>query len=479
MLHELTPIYSALKAYIEEENLRLHMPGHSGGLGCLAKDLKAVAALDLTEVPGLDDLHLPLQAIKSARSLLARAFGAGESFFSVNGATSGIHALFLALLSDDAEVIIPRNAHRSFYGGMVLSGARPVYLPVRPAPGLGVTLANHIDDISFLLEKNPEVKGVFICNPSYFGTSSDLDSIAALLTEKGKLFLVDEAHGGHFYFHPAYPRPALDSGADAVVNGLHKTLPVLNQGACLHLAKGFAEGERVATAWSLLTTTSPSYPILASIDLARQLMVEEGFSLLEQARFLARDYKKRISRIKGLHCFEEEELTALPGVAGVDPLKLWISIPGLIIDGIKVAEILRKRYQIQVELAAPGYILAMMSIFHLKEDWERLYRALHELAGIYQTDDPISLKEAIPPLPAMVLTPREACLAKKGILPLEECRGAVAGEIIAVYPPGIPCLVPGELIDDTMLDYLYYLKKTGQRIQGVRDPSLNYVKIIV
>lgn len=479
MQHKATPIYSALKSYMAENNLRLHMPGHSGGKGFKAEELRAVAAMDLSEVPGLDDLHLPLQAIKSARSLLADAFGAGQSLFLVNGATSGIHALFLSLLPGGTKVIVPRNAHRSFYGGMVLSGTSPVYLPCRLAPGLGVALANRSEDIFQILKQNPEVKGVFLTSPSYYGTSSELEKISLLLRENNKLLLVDEAHGGHFPFHPAYPRPALQSGADAVVNGLHKTLPVLNQGACLHLLAGFAEWEQVLAAWSLLTTTSPSYPILASIDLARQLMVKEGFSLLERACCLSQKYKSRINQIKGLHCFEEEELKALPGISGVDPLKVLISTQELIIDGLALAKLLRQNYQIQVELAAPGIILAMMSIFHEGDDWERLYRALEELAWDYRARAPVTLAEGeVPPLPYLILAPREAYMAAKKSLPLDECQGAIAGEIIAAYPPGIPCLLPGELIDDTMLDYLRYLKKSGLKLQGPQDPALNYVKII-
>lgn len=462
-----------------ENNLRLHMPGHSGGKGFREEELKAVGALDLSEVPGLDDLHLPLQAIKSARLLLADAFGAGQSLFLLNGATSGIHALFLSLLPAGTKVIIPRNAHRSFFGGMVLSGAWPVYLPCCLDPGTGIALAVSNEDLSRLLQQNSELEGAFLTSPSYYGTSCELDKISAVLKEKNKLLLVDEAHGGHFPFHPAYPRPALQSGADAVVNGLHKTLPVLNQGACLHLATDFGEWEQVFTAWSLLTTTSPSYPIMASIDLARQLMVEEGFSLLERAWHLSRNFKSRINQIKGLHCFEEEELKTLPGVSGVDPLKVLISTQELSIDGLAVAKLLRQKYRIQLELAAPGIILAMMSIFHEEDDWERLYRALEELAWDYRAKRPASLAEVeIPPPPGLILSPREAYQAAKKPLPLEECGGAIAGEVIAAYPPGIPCLLPGELIDETMLDYLRYLKKSGLRLQGTQDPDLNYVRII-
>jgi len=470
------PIYNAMQQYAAENNLRLHMPGHVGGRG-LPEQFRELARLDLTEVPGLDDLHAPVGAIARARELLAVAYGAGESFFLVNGASSGIHALFLSL-PEEAVVVVPRNAHHSFFGGMVLSGARPVYLPVQLHPELGTALAVTDRDLAEVLAAQPRVDAVFVTSPSYYGTTCRLAELADLTHHKGALFYVDEAHGGHFPFHPAFPCPALRSGADAAVNGLHKTLPVLNQGGCLHLKQPGSPGDPVGMAYSLLTTTSPSYPILASIDLARQLMMEQGCKLLEKAGSLAARYRDKINDISGLHCYTEEEMRMIPGVDGMDPLKLLISVRGLSIDGHATAVRLRKGYGVQVEAQDAGAILTMMSILHQEDEWEKLYQALRHMTAGFTGSKPKSSPVEIPPQARVVLTPRQAFYAGKIRVPLAQAVDRIAGEMVAAYPPGIPCLLPGEIITEKIYDYLCYLKNSPIRLQGPSQPGLETILVV-
>lgn len=450
------------------------MPGHIGGQG-LAEELQSIGSLDVTEVPGLDDLHLPRAAILEARQLLAGAYGAADSLFLVNGATSGIQALFLSL-NPAASVLTPRNGHRSFYGGLVLSGAWPVYFSPRIETDLGIALSVAPQEVSRHLKNQPQAEAVFITSPSYYGTTCDIKSIAQLTGESGKLLYVDEAQGGHFYFHPQYPPAALASGADAVVNGLHKNLPVLNQGAVLHGGPQAPWG-KIEAAFSLLTTTSPSYPILASLDLARELMVSGGESLLEQSLLLSRQYKSRINTIKGLKCLDEE-LLSFPGVTGVDPLKVLINVEGLKLDGFMLSRILRSEYNIQVELAEPKIVLAMMSLFHRAEDWEKLYRALRSAAQKYLAAAAPPAAVELPPWPTVILSPRQAFFASRRIVAFSQCQGQIAGEMVAVYPPGIPCLLPGEVISPPIFNYLQYIKGSKARMQGPKDPELNYITVI-
>ncbi|MGI5881129.1 MAG: aminotransferase class I/II-fold pyridoxal phosphate-dependent enzyme [Syntrophomonadaceae bacterium] len=470
------PIYEALCDYQSKSPLRLHMPGHAGGPGFELEGFRLIGSYDVTEVPGLDDLHLPEEAIEEARGLLARAYGAQESLFLVNGASSGIHALFLTFNPDDG-ILVPRNAHRSFFSGMVLSGVRPIYIPVEYKPELEVALGVTEKQVDSLLEENPQVKAVFVTSPSYFGTTAPVDAIARKVHQKGIQLLVDEAHGAHFAFHDAYPTPALHSGADAVVNGLHKTLPVLNQGAALHIAEGFHDFTRLRSAYSLLTTTSPSYPILASIDLARVFMVEKGESQLEMAYQLSRQYREKLNRLPGLHCYGDD-LTGFEEVTDYDPLKILVSFPGLAASGREIGWQLREQYAIQVEMVRENYILAMMSMFHEKADWERLYQALKHITAVYQgrREKTVIIEE--PVNPTVLLSPRDAFMAPKKQVPLKESRGCIAGESVAVYPPGIPALLPGELITDELLEYLYYIKKSRLKIQGPRESSLNSILII-
>ncbi|NLW91239.1 MAG: aminotransferase class I/II-fold pyridoxal phosphate-dependent enzyme [Syntrophomonadaceae bacterium] len=469
------PIYDAINEYLAENNLRLHMPGHIGGRS-MPSPFSEMASLDLTEVPGLDDFHAPDGAIARARELLAAAYGADESFFLVNGATSGIHALFLSL-PEEAVVVVPRNAHRSFFGAMVLSGAHPVYLTVQVHPEIGTGLAVTTDEMARVLILQPRVDAVFVTSPSYYGTTCEITRLAELAHQQGAPLYVDEAHGGHFPFHPDYPGPAIQAGADAVVNGLHKTLPVLNQGACLHLGGGLP-GEAAAQAISLITTTSPSYPILASIDLARQFMVVQGRGFLEKAAVLSQRYRNMINEINGLHCYTEEEMRFVPGVDRMDPLKLFISVRGLYIDGYGASRWLRQYYGVQLEAADATSILAMMSMLHQEAEWERFYRALVHLAKEFAGQPKYLDRGETPPAGRMVLTPRRAFYARKQRVPLSRVAGRIAGEMVAAYPPGIPCVFPGEIITEEIYEYLCYLKNSAVSIQGPSQPGLESLLVI-
>lgn len=472
-----TPIYTALIKYISENKLRLHMPGHAGISEAFPLTWANMASFDVTEIPGMDDLHLPTEVIDLAEQLLAQAFGAQESFFLVNGATSGIHALFLTLPSN-AQVLIPRHAHRSFFGGMVLSGANPVYLPAEVDEETGLSLSTSIETVESMLQINDKIAAVFLTSPTYYGTTSNISEIAAAAHHRGIPVYVDEAHGSHFCFHPGYPTPALQGGADAAVHGLHKTLPVFNQGGALHLGHNFNSSHQVKRAYSMLTTTSPSYPLLASMDLARHLMQQEGHEHLEEARQLAAEYREKIEQLPGLKCWGTR--FPIPGVTGLDPLKILVFTGELRITGFDVGRIMRQQYNIQVEIEGDHYILAMMSMFHQRSDWERFYRALQtiskEHAGCKENNR--NIMPVIPPAPVVIKSPREAFYSRNRHVPLAQARNMVSAEMVAAYPPGIPGLLPGEMITAEIWDYLNYIRQTGFRVQGPLDYRLDTIGVL-
>lgn len=490
---EFAPIYQSLKKRIEQSSLRLHMPGHAGTRGILPPDIDAWAYLDFTEIPGLDNLHMPTEAIAEAQQLMAKACGAEQSLFLVNGATSGIQALLMSS-AEREKVIIPRNSHLSFYGGLVLSGGMPVYAPCQIEPDLGIAIATNSEIINKLLAEHSDTEVVWVTSPTYFGTCSDLEAIYSSLSSQGKLLMVDEAHGSHFPFHPLFPTPALKQGAAAVVNGLHKTWPVLTQGACLHLGidffsncedngpsltdnKNLTRGLRLMAAYHLLTTSSPSYPIMASIDWARDFMAQRGYHLLEQQRLWSSHYRKLLSRIPGIKCYGDE-LILQSGVKAVDPLKVIIGTAGLSLTGYQLGSILRNEFQIQVEIEHPAMILAMFSILHSQDDWEYFYQALKNIALRYPANHENRIEIYQPSDWSVKLTPRQAFYAPKRKVKVAESRGLIAGEMVAPYPPGIPCILPGEKITDEIWDHLLYFQTNGISIQGPADASLKYIEVI-
>lgn len=449
------------------------MPGHIGGRGIHSDLISGLGTIDFTEIAGLDDFHFSTEAINKSSRLMAEAYGAHESLFLVNGASSGIHSIFMGLLREGDKVLIPRNAHRSFFAAMAISGSEPVYFPVHYDSYWGIPQGIPWESIEIMLEANPDLKAVFLCTPTYYGTCIDLQDISLLLDKHRVPLIIDEAHGSHFAFHPDYPQTALEQGASASINGLHKTLPVLNQGACLHLAKKCPNKDRVKMARSLLTTTSPSYPILASIDLARALMQTEGALLLEKALKYSREYKFKLNKIKGISVLDYSFKDIK-----VDPLKVVILLNNLDIDGLSFENILREKFKIQIEMAEQNLILAMFSCFHVRDEWERFYQSVNKICAQYYNPDKklVPLEKA--PQSEIILNPRQAFNSETVRIRLEEAVGKVSGEMVVSYPPGIPCLLPGEKISPQIYDYLCYLRSTGKHIQGPSDAELRYINII-
>ncbi|MGE5370349.1 MAG: aminotransferase class I/II-fold pyridoxal phosphate-dependent enzyme [Solirubrobacterales bacterium] len=473
-----TPLYDALLAYHSRMRVQLHMPGHHGGdaFGDAYSPLAGTGKIDMTEVAGLDDLHSATGVIGESMHLAARTWRAGESLFLVNGATSGIHTLLLAI--GENKILIPRNSHLSVLGGLVLSGGMPVSLPCIQDPELGIALAVDPEAVWEAVDAEPNLAAMLLVSPAYFGTVGDTSEIASILHARNIPLLVDEAHGAHFAFHPEAPEQALDAGADAVVHGLHKTLPVLTQAGMLHLSNNAERLDpvRVRAVHRLLTTTSPSYPLMASIDVGRALMEESGEELLDAAFSHSRRFKREMNERPGSRC-RVCEFGNVPGVVGVDPLKIVLDCRDIGFSGIDLAAALSDRFGIEVELAARDYLLAMFSPFSPQEDWERLGKALDRVIvepSHSKRQPPVQL----PPIPKQVVTPRRAFLGSAKTVMIEESVNRVSCEIVAAYPPGIPCLIPGEAITAEIVDYLKELRDRRTPVHGPADRTLRSIRVL-
>ncbi|MGI6332708.1 MAG: aminotransferase class I/II-fold pyridoxal phosphate-dependent enzyme [Zhaonellaceae bacterium] len=470
------PLVEGLKEHLAKNRYRFHMPGHKGGNN-LAPQIaellgeKAFKA-DFTEIEGLDDLHNPQGVIGVAQELAAQCFGAEETFFLVNGATSGIEAALLATCKPGDIVIAPRNVHRSFLSGLILSGARPVYIEVNySAQGLPLPLSS--DQLREKIKDHPETKAAFVVSPTYEGLCINYEELIPVVKEAGVKLIVDEAHGAHFYFSPKFPKPALTSGADVVIHGSHKTIGSLTQTGMLHLADS-RDRDGFQKALSMVQSTSPSYLLMASLDGARAHLALEGLELFNNLVELCTNARREINALSAFWCLSQEHLAGL----AYDPTKLVIgSATGL--TGFQLESVL-SAYYIDMEMAALGYVLALVGVGDGEETLKYLVGVLKSIAKSNDLKHNQKQNGLIPypPLPKALLSPREAYFSSTREVDLRDAEGQIAAEMIAPYPPGVPLICPGEVFTAEIVEYIKELYTKGVRWQGPADCTLQKVKII-
>jgi arginine decarboxylase len=486
---ERAPIIEALFAY--RDIVRLHMPGHRGGKGAdpLFASLLGQEALlsDVTGVPAMDELHEPHGCIREAQELAAGLFGAEQTYFVVNGTSGAIHTMVLSALNDGDYIVIPRNIHKSILSAIILAGAHPLFVQPVYDEYLGFALGVEKRTLIRFLNTNPDAqnaKAVLLVNPTYYGTTQNLTSICRAIHKRGKLLLVDEAHGPHFHFHRSLPEPALRSGADAVAQGAHKMIGALTQASMLHIQGPRIDRARAKAWFQCLTSTSASYLLLASLDAARRQMALHGPELIGRAIELADTLREEVNHISGLYCFGHE-ITGQPGVDALDPTKVTITVKELGITGYQAEIFLRDKMGIQVEMSDLNNVLVIMSFGNTAEDIRALLqglRALKRAAEIGQIPKKLkAVQETVPnlpPIPEMALTPRKAVQGKCTRVPLNESLGRVSAEVVTCYPPGIPILYPGEVISKETLDYLDMMKKLAFGISGPEDKTLTTLRVV-
>lgn len=478
-----TPLVEALERYQRGTPVRLHVPGHGGGRGLSPALREAdLPGWDVTELEGLDDLHRPRGAIDRAQQLAAALYGARETFFLVNGTTVGLQALIAACCGEDDQLVLPRNAHRSVLGGLVLSGARPVFIQPDVLPGFGVAAGYGGDKLGQVLESHNRVAAVLAVHPCYYGVVGDLAGVAGVCRRFDVPLLVDEAHGTHFRFHPRLPRDGLSLGADAVVQSVHKTGGALTQASWLHLGTGRVDREKLASMLRLLQTSSPSYLLLASLDMARQQLALEGEHSLRQLLGVMDQVAPQLKSIPGLKVLDESVLGG-GGARDYDPTRLVVSVQAWGLSGYEVSRRLVRDYGVYVEMADAGNVVAVLApgVTH-----REVYALVQALAGIDRETVPgrdtnrARAAELLPalPLPPQVITPRQAWNAPKRTVPLVRARGLVCGELIAVHPPGTAIIYPGEEITPGVIEYLKQVRRWDLICHGAADPSLDTIAVV-
>ena len=477
------PIAEAMRAYAADGARAYHTPGHKQGLGAhpLLKALVTEEGLreEVSLMEELDDLHEPTMCIKEAQEMAATLYGADQAYFMINGTTGAIHTMLMGALRPGDAVLVPRNVHRSMIGGIILAGAHPVFLQPEVDERLGIAMGLTEETVARAIAAHPEAKALACVYPTYYGVTFDLARIAALVHAHDMLLLVDEAHGPHLRFSEALPPQAIDCGADMAAQSTHKILGAMTQASMLLVNGVRVDRERVREAASLLQSTSPNQLLLASLDIARLQMAENGRETVGQAVRLAGRLRSAINAIDGLWSFGPE-YTCYPGATGLDATKITVQVTGLGLSGVEAESILRHRYKVQCELSDARNLLFILSYADKDEQADYLLRALQGLARDHRRGSEASgaVSTKLPAVPAQGMTPREAFFAPKGSVAFSEAEGHIAAEQVMFYPPGIPILCPGDVIDAASLRYIEAMQALGLKVVGPRDASLGRIQVV-
>ncbi len=477
-----TPLFTAMKNYIADGAMAFHTPGHKQGKG-IPDEMREIITdnglkMEVSLMEELDDIHGASGCIKEAQDLAANLYGSDESRFFINGTTGAIHAMILTAVNPNDKIIIPRNAHRSVLGGLVLSGAVPVFIQPEIDEKFGIAMSVTPQAVAKAIEANPDAKAVVMVYPTYYGVAGDIRSITKIVHEHNMLLLVDEAHGPHLKFSSRLPIQALDAGADIVAQSTHKILGSLTQTSLLHRKGTLVDVERFHKMCSLVQSTSPNYILLASLDTARHQMAVNGEKLVEKAVDLAEQLRDEINKIDGLECFGRQYMNTA-GKYALDVTKLTVSVRKLGISGATAEQILRYKYKIQCELSDFYNLLFIISYADSTTEGNYLLHALRNLATDFhnrQTSPLVQLH--LPDLPQYALSPREAMFMPTRKIKFSESEQQIAGEMITFYPPGIPIIYPGEIISKEIIDYVLLQKQSGGNIIGPEDTDLQTIRII-
>lgn len=470
-------LYAALSSYSKNGCYPYHMPGHKRS--ALAGDMARYFDIDITEIDGFDDLHQAEGILRDAMRFANELYGAEETFYLVNGSTCGVLASIMTAAERGTELLVARNCHRSVYHAAILQELtlRYCYPPILEEYGIcdGVSA----EDVGRLLEQYPGCRAVVVTSPTYEGIVSDIRAIAEQVHARGRILIVDEAHGAHLALDENAPEGAVAGGADLIIHSLHKTLPSMTQTALLHVQGERVDRRKLRAYLRMLQTGSPSYVLMAGMDSCMRYMRRHG---RERFALLRRQYDLFCEKMETCRYIRVGRITDLSPqkhfLSGWDIGKLTIFVRHPRVNGRRLYDMLREDYRLQMEMAAGDYVLAMMTVMDDEESWQRLADAL------VQIDDRIEKESAgeetevlpsnsVPPSgqawmeAEAVMSIAQAFEAERTAVPLAEAEGRTAADFVNLYPPGVPLLVPGELISGRALAQIDAFLRMGLRVQGV------------
>lgn len=477
-----TPLFTGLIEHAEKNPIQFHIPGHKKGKGIAPEFREFIGenalSIDLINIGPLDDLHQPKGMIKEAQDLAAQAFGADHTFFSVQGTSGAIMTMIMAVAGPGDKIIVPRNVHKSVMSAIVFSGAIPIFIHPEVDEELGISHGITTVSVRHALEQYPDAKALLVINPTYFGVSADLKSIVDIAHSYDIPVLVDEAHGVHIHFHDNLPLSAMQAGADMAATSVHKLGGSMTQSSVLNVKGNRVSYKRVQSILSMLTTTSTSYLLLASLDVARKELATVGRNLIDSAINTANSIREQLNELEHIKCVGAEILET-EAAFDYDPTKLIISVKDLGMTGFDVEQWLREHYNIEVEMSDLYNILCIVTPGDTEYEANKLVEALKQLSDERHTlAAKRETKVLLPEIPLLAVSPRDAFYSETELVPFDDSEGRVIAEFIMVYPPGIPIFIPGEIITEENLNYIKKNKEAGLPVQGPEDFDFRMLRVI-
>lgn len=457
-------LFERLKEYGASDFYPYHMPGHKRrGMAGFPKEITDV---DITEIEGFDNLHQPEGILQEAQNRAAAAYGAEESFFLVNGSSCGILSAVSAAVPFGGHLLIARNCHKSVYHAAYLRQLQLSYIFPEVLSEFDICEAVTARQVEEKLQEDVSIQAVLIVSPTYEGRIADVEAIAKVVHARGIPLIVDEAHGAHLGFGEDFAKNSSRLGADLVINSTHKTLQAMTQTALLHCNGSLINREVLKRYLRIYQSSSPSYVLMASIDHAVQTAVN-GKEAFRQFYQNWQDLLKQLGKLK--------KIRVLPDVESASNLhdvgKLILSVKHTNVSGKELMDILREKYHLETEMACETYVLAMFTLADSREGYERLLHALtevdEELEWVQRKERDISEADKMLWEPGKTMPFYQAWDAPKVWLPLEDAEGYIAGEFINLYPPGTPMVVPGEVLDISVIRKIQNCLLSGLGVSGV------------
>lgn len=462
-------LYRKLEEYSHTDYYPYHMPGHKRRL--CDDTLAPLAHLDITEIEDFDNLHDAKGILRQIQEKAAKAYGAEESFYLIDGSTAGILSAISAAVPEGEKLLMVRGCHKSAYHAAYLRKLKIQYLCPGVQQEFGCNLPAAAEEVEQALAKDDEIRAVLIVSPTYEGMVADVAGIAAAAHKRGLPLIVDEAHGAHLGFHPGWPTNSSRLGADLVVQSLHKTLPSMTQTAILHVNGQLVDREKLKRFLRIYQSSSPSYVFMAGMEEAIDMVSSNADKLFGDFWENWNQMLIRLAGCKCIHILQEENM---------DIGKLVIADLSGTLSGQQLYDILLKKYHLQMEMAAGKYVLAMFTVGDTGEGYERLTDALLKIdkecqrrsaeAGKNRLDERATAQgEAFIPLPERACSLSRAWDGENETVLLSAAEGRIAGEFINLYPPGIPLIVPGERFTKDICLCLQGYVKDGLTVQGIEE----------